>query len=106
MKLSPYDGVGADEADAHVDQFVTACWLEGYDQPTDLVRWFPVFLTGRAREWFYSMQRREPSLIQTWDGLSRAFIATFSPTLSSGLAFKGLMDFFQGEGEPMEKYIS
>ncbi|KAI5073844.1 hypothetical protein GOP47_0011857 [Adiantum capillus-veneris] len=105
VKLTPFDGVGVVTADSHLLQFVQACRFEGYDKPDDLMRFFPVFIIGVAMQWYLSMMCHSPHLIKTWDGLGSAFVARFSPILPSCLVFGTLLEFFQGEGEPIDEYV-
>ncbi|KAI5065321.1 hypothetical protein GOP47_0020016, partial [Adiantum capillus-veneris] len=63
IKLTPYDGIGIVTVDSRLLQFVQACWIEGYDKPDDLMRFFPDFLTGVAMQWYHSMLQHSPHLM-------------------------------------------
>ena len=102
MDFPTFHGRNDENGRDFVDSFELSCLLIGKEDPSFLVKLFPLSLRGEAKGW----NTRNIKFVQhNWTALKEAFLARFSPkpaTIED--LWKGLQELHQGDLRGYDSY--
>ena len=76
IKFPPFKGLSNEDADDHVQRFLSLCGGRGLNREDAYILLFPSTLDSLADKWFSQLAENH---FQAWPDLQRAFCSAFRP---------------------------
>src|SRR5256885_2515633 len=98
-KFSLYNGMGSPRI--HLMQYKSLMEISG-SPPEDIVKMFPLSLTGAAQTWYYNLDKK---MTRDWNELSAVFLKEYAFNAEMDVGMRDLECTVQKVYEPFAKYL-
>ena len=103
MGFPKFYGEDGESGQDFLDSFELSCVLARKDDPTFLVKLFPLALRKKARDWYYGVNKPTK---EDWSALKEAFLNVFSPMKTLGELWEELQQLEQDTLSTYDAYES